>query len=55
MFYNAEAVMGYEMTGEYEDWMGEEMGTPAILIELPSYSGNYLNSQLTALLRMLTV
>lgn len=55
MFYNAEAVMGYEMTGEYEDWMGEEMGIPAILIELPSHSGNYLNSQLTALLRMLTV
>lgn len=55
MFDNAEAVMGYPMTGEYEDWMGEEMGIPAILIELPSHSGNYLSSQLNAMLRMLTV
>ncbi len=55
MFYNAEAVMGYPMTGEYEDWMGEELGTPAILIELPRSSGNYLNSQLSALLRMTTL
>ncbi len=55
MFTDAEAVMGYPMTGEYEDWMGEEMGIPAILIELPSHSGNYLNSQLSALFRMLSV
>lgn len=55
MFYDAEAVMGYPMTGEYEDWMGEEMNIPAILIELPSASGNYLNSQLSAMLRMLSV
>jgi protein MpaA len=55
MFYDAEAVMGYPMTGEYEDWMGEALGTPAILIELPSSSGNYLNANLNALMRMLTV
>lgn len=55
MFYDAEAVMGYPMTGEYEDWMGEEMGIPAILIELPTPSGNYLNSQLPALKKMLAV
>lgn len=55
MFHNAEEVMGYAMTGEYEDWMGEEMNIPAILIELPSASGNYLSSQLTALKKMLTV
>lgn len=55
MFYNAEAVMGYAMTGEYEDWMGEEMGIPAILIELPSPYGNYLSSQLAALKKMLAV
>lgn len=55
MFYDAEAVMGYPMTGEYEDWMGEKFATPAILIELPSHSGNYLSSQLNALLRMLTI
>ncbi len=52
MYHNAEAVMGYPMTGEYEDWMGESMGLPAILIELPSHSGNYLSSQLPALMKM---
>ena len=55
MFDNAEAVMGYPMTGEYEDWMGESMGIPAILIELPSASGNYLSTQQAALIRMLSV
>lgn len=55
MFTNPEEVMGYAMTGEYEDWMGEEMGIPAILIELPTPSGNYLQSQLAALKRMLNV
>ena len=55
MFYNAEAVMGYPMTGEYEDWMGESMGIPAILIELPSASGNYLSTQQAALVRLLSV
>lgn len=55
MFYNAEEVMGYTITGEYEEWMGEEMGTPAILIELPSHYGNYLNSQLNALMKMIAV
>jgi len=55
MFYDAEAVMGYPMTGEYEDWMGESMGIPAILIELPSASGNYLSTQQAALIRMLSV
>lgn len=55
IYYDAEAVMGYPMTGEYEDWMGEEMGIPAILIELPSHSGNYFNAQLPALRKMLTL
>lgn len=55
MYYNAEDVMGYAMTGEYEDWMGEEMNIPAILIELPSASGNYLSSQLAALKKILAV
>jgi protein MpaA len=53
MIGNAEEVMGYSITGEYEDWMGEEMGVPAILIELPTQYGNYLSSQLTALLNLL--
>ena len=55
MFNDAEAVMGYPMTGENEDWMGESMNIPAILIELPSASGNYLSSQQAALIRMLSV
>lgn len=55
MFYNAEEIMGYTITGEYEEWMGEELGTPAILIELPTHDGNYFSSQLPALLRMLNI
>lgn len=55
MYHNAEAVMGYPMTGEYEDWMGESMGLPAILIELPSHSGNYIASQLTALWKIVNL
>ena len=56
MYDNAEEVMGgYAITGEYEEWMGEAYGTPAILIELPSHYGNYLNSQLTALWLMVNV
>lgn len=55
MYDNAEEIMGYSITGEYEGWMGEQMGIPAILIELPSHSGNYLNSQLNALLKILSL
>lgn len=55
MFYDAEAVMGYPMTGEYEDWMGESLSIPAILVELPSASGNYFSAQKAALIRMLSV
>jgi protein MpaA len=55
MYYDVEAVMGYSITGEYEDWMGESLNIPAILIELPSASGNYLNAQLPALKKMLAV
>ena len=55
MYYKAEAMMGYTMTGEYEDWMGEQLNIPAILIELPGHSGDYLNSQLSALLKMVNI
>jgi hypothetical protein len=55
MYTNAEEVMGYSITGEYEEWMGEQFGIPAILIELPSRQGNYLTSQLNALMKMLSV
>lgn len=55
MYGTAEEVMGYPITGEYEDWMGEEMGIAAILIELPTRNGNYLSSQLTAINKMLSL
>lgn len=42
MVGQAEAIMGYSITGEYEDWAGEQ-GIPAILIELPSLFGNYFS------------
>lgn len=48
----AEDVMGYGFTGEYEDWIREKLGKPAILIELPTHSGNYFTSQRTALIKM---
>ena len=37
----AEETMGYTITGEYEEWAGEQYGTPAILLELPSLTGRY--------------
>jgi protein MpaA len=56
MYSNVEEVMGgYTITGEYEDWMGEELAIPAILIELPTPSGNYLQSQLNALWKMISI
>lgn len=55
MFGNPEAYMGYPITGEFEDWMGEEMGIPAILIELPRTSGNYLSSQLSAINKVIAL
>jgi protein MpaA len=55
MIGNAEAEMGYSITGEYEDWIGQELGIPAILIELPSNYGNYLPSQMTALNALLAL
>lgn len=55
MYTNAEEVMGYALTGEYEGWMGEKLGLPAILIELPGASGNYFSSQQSALWRMVNL
>lgn len=53
MFYSAEAVMGYSITGEYEEWVGEAFGTPAILIELPRLTGDYFGSQRSAILHII--
>lgn len=55
MFYTADEEMGYNLTGQYEMWEAEELGLPAILIELPTPNGNYLYSQLPALKLMLKV
>ncbi|NTW61262.1 DUF2817 domain-containing protein [Candidatus Saccharibacteria bacterium] len=55
MIGNAEAVMGYSMTGEYEDWMGETYDIPAILIELPTASGHYFQSHLSTLWKMVRI
>jgi protein MpaA len=43
---------GFEMTGTYEDWLAER-GTPAILIELPTHTGNYFSRQLNAIWAMI--
>lgn len=51
----AEDAMGYGFSGQYEDWIGQKLGKPAILIELPSASGNYLSAQLTALWKMVNL
>lgn len=52
---SAEDIMGYGFSGQYEDWIGEKLGKPAILIELPTHSGNYLSSNLNALWKMVTL
>ena len=51
----AEEVMGYTITGEYEEWMGEKLGLPAILIELPSASGSYFNAHQSIMWRMVGI
>lgn len=55
MIGSAEAVMGYRITGEYEEWAGEQYGTPAILIELPSSTGYYFWSNQTTLWKMISL
>ncbi|MBL8122064.1 DUF2817 domain-containing protein [Candidatus Saccharibacteria bacterium] len=52
MIGNAEEVMGYAFTGEYEEWMCEKFGTTSILIELPTHTGRYFSKHLDALWQM---
>lgn len=54
MIGTAEEAMGYELTGEYEEWICEAYGTPAILIELPTRTGHYLSSHLNAMWQMVS-
>lgn len=51
----AEETMGYTITGEYEEWAGEQYGTPAILIELPSASGSYFWAHQPTLLTVINI
>jgi hypothetical protein len=55
MIGHAEATMGYAITGEYEEWAGEQYGTPAILIELPTLTGNYFSAHQSTLWKMVNI
>ncbi|MCX6728218.1 MAG: DUF2817 domain-containing protein [Candidatus Saccharibacteria bacterium] len=55
MIGHAEETMGYSITGEYEQWAGEQYGTPAILIELPTSTGYYFNAHLNMLWKMVNI
>lgn len=55
MIGHAEATMGYAITGEYEEWAGEQYNTPAILIELPSMTGNYFLAHQSTLWKMVNI
>lgn len=55
MFANPEAIFGYTLTGEYETWMGEKAGTPAILIELPTSTGRYFSRHQNVLWSMVNL
>ena len=55
MIGHAEEVMGYTITGEFEEWAGEQYGTPAILIELPAMTGRYFWAQQPTLWKMVNI
>jgi len=55
MIGHAEETMGYTITGEYEEWAGEQYGTPAILIELPSATGRYFWAHQSTLWKMVNI
>lgn len=51
----AEETMGYTITGEYEDWAGEQYGIPAILIELPTSTGRHFWAHQSILWKMVNI
>jgi hypothetical protein len=51
----AEETMGYSITGEYEEWMGEQYDTPAILIELPTATGRYFWMHIDTIWKMINL
>jgi len=54
MIGQAEETMGYPITGEYEDWAGEQ-GIPAILIELPTSTGRHFWAHQSILWKMVNL
>jgi len=54
MIGQAEETMGYSITGEYEDWAGEQ-GIPAILIELPTSNSRHFWAHQSILWRMVNI
>ncbi|MFZ1248715.1 MAG: M14 family zinc carboxypeptidase [Candidatus Saccharimonadales bacterium] len=49
MFDNAEEIMGYGFSGEYETWVGEKLGAPAVLVELPNTTGRFFDKHVDTL------
>lgn len=43
---------GYATTGEFEDWLGDARGTPAILVELSSMSANQFSTHRRAMMNI---
>lgn len=55
MFGNAESELGYEFTGEYEGWIAEKLGLPAILIELPNHTGRFFSKHESTMWKMINL
>lgn len=55
MYHNAEEVLGYDITGEYETWIGEGLGLPCVLIELPAHTGRYFFAHQNVLWKMVNL
>jgi murein peptide amidase A len=53
--YNTSAedgIFGYPTTGEYEDWLHDQHGVPALLVELATMSSNQIRTQQAAMWAM---
>lgn len=51
----ADGIFGYATTGEFEDWLHDKLGIPALLVELPGSYGNYFSRDLDALWHTATI
>jgi protein MpaA len=52
---DSDIFFSYPTTGEYEDWIREELNLPALLVELATDSSNEFNRQKSALWSMLSL